>query len=208
MSQLDTTNYIYLIVPIKYKCVYTSLLVKMSEAGISILADCSSCCSGNNRQLINCWIIFQAACAAYDLSETKKADLYINYIIAQLGLQCDKEDIDDDGGGGTVDPPVDPPVTTKENNIYYGNTNIASCYLKYPEVMVAYGKLEDEHAGEQYYTENIRILCHNILTQHFEMVDELVWLTGKCKMDTQMEVLKTQCFTDIKILEKLYCKAR
>ena len=70
--------------------------------------------------------------------------------------------------------------------------------------MLAYGKHEDEHAGEQYYTENIRILSHNILTQQFDTVDELIWLTGKCKIEQQIKILKNQCFYNMNILEKLY----
>lgn len=110
-------TYTYLIVPLKYNCVYTKLLVMMSDIGIDLIKDCTSTCKGINRQVINCWNMFQAACSAYQLGETKKADLLINYIIAQLRFEC------------TVQPEAEP------INVYIGHTNIAP--LKFRQMTVA-----------------------------------------------------------------------
>lgn len=90
IRNIDGT-YIYLVVPAKYECVYTKLLVKMTDLGIDLLKDCASTCRGVNRQVLNCWNMFQAACTAYELGEVKKADLLINYINASLNFACTSE---------------------------------------------------------------------------------------------------------------------
>lgn len=87
IKNVDRT-YIYLVVPAKYECVYTKLLVKMSDLGVDLLKDCASTCRGLNRQVLNCWNMFQAACCAYEAGEYKKADLLINYVNASLNFAC------------------------------------------------------------------------------------------------------------------------
>lgn len=87
IKNVDGT-YIYLVVPAKYECVYIKLLVKMSDLGVDLLKDCASTCRGLNRQVLNCWNMFQAACCAYEAGEYKKADLLINYINASLSFAC------------------------------------------------------------------------------------------------------------------------
>lgn len=87
IKNVDGT-YIYLVVPAKYECVYTKLLVKMSDLGVDLLKDCASTCRGLNRQVLNCWNMFQAACCAYEAGEYKKADLLINYVNASLNFAC------------------------------------------------------------------------------------------------------------------------
>lgn len=81
-------TYIYLTVPEQYKCVYEKLLIKLSDLGIDIVKDCGATCRGINRSVINCWNMFQAACAAYTLGEEKKAHLLMHYINTQLQLGC------------------------------------------------------------------------------------------------------------------------
>ena len=112
MIQNEDGTYVYLTVPFKYNCVYTKLLIMVSDLGIDLIKDCTSTCKGVNRQVINCWNMFQAACAAYQLGEEKKADLLINYIIAQLRLEC-KEAIE-----------------AKPINVYIGHTNIPPLTFK------------------------------------------------------------------------------
>ena len=87
IKNVDGT-YIYLVVPAKYECVYTKLLIKMTDLGVDLLKDCASTCRGINRQVLNCWNMFQAACCAYEMGEYKKADLLINYINASLKFTC------------------------------------------------------------------------------------------------------------------------
>ena len=88
MYQNQDGTYVYLVVPEKYNCVYEQLLIKISDLGVDMIKDCGSTCRGINRAVINCWNMFQAACASYTLGEEKKADLMINYITAQLKLRC------------------------------------------------------------------------------------------------------------------------
>ena len=88
MSQNKNNPFIYLTVPYRYNCVYQKLLRKLSDLGIDILNDCGATCRGINRNIINCWNMFQAACGAYALGEEKKADLLINYINVQLKFGC------------------------------------------------------------------------------------------------------------------------
>lgn len=86
-------QYVYLTVPKNYECVYKNILLKLSDLGIDIIKDCTSTCKGYSRQLINCWNMFQAACAAYELGETKKADVLIKYIMGQLQIDCSETPI-------------------------------------------------------------------------------------------------------------------
>lgn len=86
VNQDDT--YIYLTVPKRFNCVYEKLLAKLSELGVDMIKDCGSTCRGINKHIINCWNMFQTACAAHTLGEDKKANLLINYINGQLNLEC------------------------------------------------------------------------------------------------------------------------
>ena len=88
MAQNQNNPFIYLTVPYRYNCVYQKLLRKLADLGIDILNDCGATCRGINRNIINCWNMFQAACGAYALGEGKKADLLINYINIQLKFGC------------------------------------------------------------------------------------------------------------------------
>lgn len=88
MIQNTDGSYTYLIVPNEYYQVYVKLLVRMSDIGIDLVKDCTSTCKGVNRNSINCWNIFNAACAAYALGEQRKAAFLINYIIKDLKLDC------------------------------------------------------------------------------------------------------------------------
>lgn len=88
MRKNEDGMYTYLDVPNKYNCVYKKLLIKLSDLGVDMIKDCTSTCKGINRQVINCWNMFQSACAAYTLGYWKQADLLINYINASLALNC------------------------------------------------------------------------------------------------------------------------
>lgn len=87
----EIEDILYLKIPKEYNCVYKLLLIKLSQLGVDILSDCTAICGGQNKYIITCWNMFQAAIAAYELEEYKKADLLINYIKAQLKLECKEE---------------------------------------------------------------------------------------------------------------------
>lgn len=108
-------KHIFLIVPKEYYQVYKLLLVSMSNYGVSIVEDCTATCNGKNKHILNCWNLFQAACAAYGLGENKKSAFLINYIICQLKLDVEKVKVTDDNlnnGDGTTCPNVPTPAPT------------------------------------------------------------------------------------------------
>lgn len=95
MRKNEDGMYTYLDVPSKYNCVYKKLLIKLSDLGVDMIKDCTSTCKGINRQIINCWNMFQSACAAYTLGYWKQADLLINYINNSLQFGCDEYTTDE-----------------------------------------------------------------------------------------------------------------
>lgn len=95
MRKNEDGMYTYLDVPSKYNCVYKKLLIKLSDLGVDMIKDCTSTCKGINRQAINCWNMFQSACAAYTLGYWKQADLLINYINSSLQFGCDEYTTDE-----------------------------------------------------------------------------------------------------------------
>ena len=130
MAQNQNNPFIYLTVPYRYNCVYQKLLRKLADLGIDILNDCGATCRGINRNIINCWNMFQAACGAYALGEGKKADLLINYINIQLKFGCPLLDEE-------TEPPVikAPAIKTFDipavRNAYSGVVNITNVTLTF-----------------------------------------------------------------------------
>lgn len=130
MAQNQNNPFIYLTVPYRYNCVYQKLLRKLADLGIDILNDCGATCRGINRNIINCWNMFQAACGAYALGEGKKADLLINYINIQLKFGCPLLDEE-------IEPPVikAPAIKTFDipavRDVYSGVVNITNVTLTF-----------------------------------------------------------------------------
>lgn len=91
-------DHVYMLIPFDYVCIYHKLLVYLADFGKSLLTDCSSACKGNNKTIIDCWNMFQSALACYNLGRLKEAEIFINYIKAQLELiykSSDKEPYND-----------------------------------------------------------------------------------------------------------------
>lgn len=82
-------EFIYLKVPEKWKVIYDSLLIKMAELGTDLLIECNASCKGVDKEYIACWNMFQAACAAYEFKEFKKADTLIKFIATKLKINLD-----------------------------------------------------------------------------------------------------------------------
>ena len=77
---------------------------------------------------------------------------------------------------------------------YYNNiSSIAQCLEKYPSSTLSYGEYEDQHAGEQFYTENIRAISHFFIRNREEMVPKLYWLTGKIPVREQVAFIFNIC---------------
>lgn len=71
---------------------------------------------------------------------------------------------------------------------FNGNPQIAKAYQDYHTAMIAYGKEADEHAGEQFYTENIRLLVHAFFNGQTQGTAGLKWLLGEHSLDEQTEL--------------------
>lgn len=87
---------IYLNVPIDYKNVYFHILKHLGGLGKDLLNDCSSMCKGTNAQGLVCFNMFNAACAAYTIGQSKLASTLISYIKGQLKIADDDIIINED----------------------------------------------------------------------------------------------------------------
>lgn len=76
---------------------------------------------------------------------------------------------------------------------YDGDSSIAKAFCEYPKAMIAYGKNSDEHAGEQFYTENTRIIAHNLIIGNRGTVDQLKWVAGDGTLFEQTEQICGIC---------------
>lgn len=90
----DSLNdeWIYLTVPKAYQCVFEKLLNKLAAWGQELLDDCTVSCKGQNKNILNAWNLFNAACIAYDTCGICKADYIVNYIKGLLGFNCPDEE--------------------------------------------------------------------------------------------------------------------
>lgn len=130
MRKNEDGMYTYLDVPSKYNCVYKKLLIKLSDLGVDMIKDCASTCKGINRQVINCWNMFQSACAAYTLGYWKQADLLINYINSSLQFGCDEYTTDEKPVFMTFELNI--PITiTGSQKIKYNEANFVIANREY-----------------------------------------------------------------------------
>lgn len=94
MSNIINVDAINLIVPGKYKAVYYKLLYIVSAQGKKIIDDCNYACNNQGHNVFTCWNLFNAAIAAYNIGEEKKADLFIDYIDKQLDIYANNDSIE------------------------------------------------------------------------------------------------------------------
>ena len=73
-----TPEYIYLTIPAEYVCVYHRIMAMLADYGEEMLKDCKANCTDKNSGVIECFNMFNAACAARHMGEDKKASLIIN----------------------------------------------------------------------------------------------------------------------------------
>lgn len=63
---------------------------------------------------------------------------------------------------------------------YYGDSaDVANALSEYAQSTVAFGEHDDEHAGEQFYTENVRIIANSVVRCDSNPTDKLNWIVGK-----------------------------
>lgn len=147
-TQKSTTevnpDYVYMIIPSDYACVYARLLVMLSDLGYEMLQDCAAGCKGSNKTVISCWNMFQAACAAHSLNKTKEADTLIKYIKAQISNIYKGSGIAENLGSVTM--PID------ENGELYAMVTCGS--VPTFEVDAETGLLKEIKKTDEVYTES------------------------------------------------------
>ena len=79
-------EYVYMRIPAEYVCIYHKILVLFAEFGIDMLDDCNASCKDVNKNIINCFNMFNAAIAARQLGNFKLANNLIKYIESQLNI--------------------------------------------------------------------------------------------------------------------------
>lgn len=92
------------------------------------------------------------------------------------------------------------------NTYYDGNQLTAELYRDYHNAMIAYGGKEDEHAGEQFYTENIRLLVHAFFNKKTSGTPDLRWLIGEHPLDKQIEMYADFCRRNFDNISSFYKK--
>ena len=87
---------------------------------------------------------------------------------------------------------------------YFGGYDtVAACFLKYADAMLSYGPHDDEHAGEQFYTENVRLLAHQIIADRTKNCDAMRWLSADASLAQQAEKLRGICAAGLSGLQAL-----
>lgn len=142
-SKANNPDYVYMIIPADYACVYVRLLVMLSDLGYEMLQDCAAGCKGSNKNIISCWNMFQAACAAHSLNKTKEADILIKYIKAQISNIYKGSGVSENLGSVTM--PID------ENGELYAMVTCGS--VPTFEVDVETGLLKEVTKRGEVYTE-------------------------------------------------------
>lgn len=87
----DITNYFIesgftVTVPLPYLPVYKAIILLFAELGEDMLNDCKSGCKGRNKNIIDCYVMFESAIAAFNAGKQTLANTIIEYIKAQLNL--------------------------------------------------------------------------------------------------------------------------
>lgn len=89
---------------------------------------------------------------------------------------------------------------------FWGNRDVAACLEQFPKAMLSYGEHEDEHAGEQFYTENVRILANQIIVDSTRNCKALRWFTGDVTLAEQAEKLCGTCRRGLSGLQSLFAQ--
>lgn len=86
-------EYIYMTIPADYVCTYHKILILLAEYGVDMLNDCQAGCSNQNKSIINCFNMFNAAVAARKLGQDKTAETIMKYVNGQLNIIHNYNDI-------------------------------------------------------------------------------------------------------------------
>ena len=85
-------EYVYMMIPTEYVCIYQRLLVYLADLGKSQIDDCNATCKGSGKNIITCWNLFQSAIACYNLNRIKEAEFFIEYIKTQISNIYDNDE--------------------------------------------------------------------------------------------------------------------
>lgn len=151
-SKANNPDYVYMIIPADYACVYARLLIMLSDLGYEMLQDCAAGCKGSNKNIISCWNMFQAACAAHSLNKTKEADTLIKYIKAQISNIYKGSGVHENLGSVTM--PID------ENGELYAMVTCGS--VPTFEVDVETGLLKEVTKRGEVYTETYGLTKNDV----------------------------------------------
>ena len=91
--EIKQADVIYLTIPGEYIDVYYKLLYLLAAVGKNIISDCNYICHNNGNNVFTCWNVFQSAIAAYNLGNTKEANVLIEYVNGQLDIYANNENI-------------------------------------------------------------------------------------------------------------------
>ena len=89
---------------------------------------------------------------------------------------------------------------------YNGNTAVAEAFREYHKAMIPYGQEADEHVGEQFYTENIRIIVHSFYNGKTEGANGLKWLVGMHPLEEQVKQFAGLCRNNLDQITAFYDK--
>ncbi len=90
---------------------------------------------------------------------------------------------------------------------YYSNADgIADCLSGYAKATLSYGENDDEHAGEQFYNENIRILMNHLMCHRTDSISAFRWLTGDVALSEQLDILFGICHAGKEKMEAYYAE--
>ena len=87
---------------------------------------------------------------------------------------------------------------------YNNNPAIAECFAEAHKATIQYGKNDDEHAGEQFYTQNTRTIAHMFIKQQFDSINSLNWLVGKENFYEQVRRVRDICESGIPSIQNYY----
>ncbi len=87
---------------------------------------------------------------------------------------------------------------------YNGNLSVAQAYCDYHKAMLPYGSNEDEHAGEQFYTENIRIFVHAFFNNETDGTPAVRWLVGDLPLNEQIKSYCSLCRNNLSKIQAFY----
>ncbi|MGN1115396.1 MAG: glycosyl hydrolase 115 family protein [Candidatus Ornithomonoglobus sp.] len=90
------------------------------------------------------------------------------------------------------------------NTYYDGSESIAQCLKNYHNAMIAYGENDDEHAGEQFYNDNIRLLANHTIRGNIDFCGALRWITGDVSIDVQTQMLCGMCADGLEKISGYY----